>query len=122
MVQRSNTHGKAWRDSKQSPLWCFHMHRFCMHAAPCPPVRLLPHICPLLPPRLCGTTDMFDNLTSGLTAGSHVNTRCRPDECDLDLGNLHGIFQGAAGRAGGRTGGRAARGTFQGAPEAEADQ
>eukprot|EP00198_Chlamydomonas_reinhardtii_P008973 XP_001698310.1 predicted protein [Chlamydomonas reinhardtii] len=44
--------------------------------------------------RLCGTTDMFDNLTSGLTAGSHVNTRCRPDECDLDLGNLHGIFQG----------------------------
>ncbi|KAG2428770.1 hypothetical protein HXX76_011471 [Chlamydomonas incerta] len=44
--------------------------------------------------RLCGTTDMFDNLTSALTAGSHVNTRCRPDECDLDLGNLHGIFQG----------------------------
>ncbi|KAG2449602.1 hypothetical protein HYH02_005135 [Chlamydomonas schloesseri] len=44
--------------------------------------------------RLCGTTDMFGNLTSALTAGSHVNTRCRPDECDLDIGNLHSIFQG----------------------------
>ncbi|KAG2495519.1 hypothetical protein HYH03_006462 [Edaphochlamys debaryana] len=50
--------------------------------------------------RLCGSSNMFVALSTALTDGTHVDGRCRPDECDgswsgspKDLG-LQDVFRG----------------------------